>query len=147
MPAIDPKLMALIQGGAGRTGPAAASGPPAPDMGTGPAPGGAPMTTPQPAAGDRQDGMVIVSLAGDLLEQALGKVGHETEDGRVILDVLGKLSKAFGHTKPKSQELMPAELMQLMQSIPQAGAMSPAAKAMGQHPMPVPGMQPMGMAA
>ena len=144
MPAIPPELMALMNGGAGKSGPTPGAGP---NPGSaGPSPGGAPMTTPQAAAGDRQDGLVIVSLAGDLLEQALSKFGHETDDGQAVLDVLTKLAKKFGDTKAKTQELVPAELMQLMQSLPQAGGMSPEAKAMGQQPMQIPG-QSMPMAA
>jgi hypothetical protein len=75
----------------------------------------------------------------DLLEQVLPSLGSESEEGQTVLDVLGKLSKKFGHTRAKSQELVPAELMQLMQSMPQMGGMSPEAKAMGQQPMQMPG--------
>jgi hypothetical protein len=57
--------------------------------------------------------------------------------------VLGKLSKTFGHTKAKSQELYPEELQQLMSAHPQMGGMTPEAKAMGQKPMQVPGQPPM----
>ena len=98
------------------------------------------MSTPQPGAGEKQSAMVNVSIAMDLLEQTLPALGSESEEGQAVLNVLGALSKKFGHTKAKSQELVPAELMQLMSSLPQAGGMSPEAKAMGGKPMPVPGM-------
>ena len=141
MPGIPPELMQLIAGGAGKGGmpPPQAGAPGAPQLGAGAAPGGSPMSTPQPAQGDKQSAMINVSLAGDLLEQTLPALGSESEEGQVVLQVLQMLSKKFGHSKAKTQELVPAELMQLMQSLPQAGGMSPEAKAMGQHPMPVPG--------
>ena len=148
MPAIDPKLMQLIQGGGGKSGAPGAAAPSPGGMGA--APGGAPMSTPQPAAGDRQNAMVNVTLAMDLLEQTLPQLGSESEEGAAVLDVLAKLSKKFGASRQKSQELVPAELMQLFQNLPQAGGMSPEAKAMGQQPMQMPGAgggSPMGMAA
>jgi hypothetical protein len=135
--------MQLIAGGAGKGG-----GMPAPPAGGqpggGPA-GAAPMSTPQPAQGDKQSAMVNVSLAMDLLEQTLPSLGSESEEGRTVLNALSSLSKKFGHSRPKSQELVPAELMQLMQSLPQAGGMSTEQKAMGQQPIQMPGGMPGGM--
>ena len=135
--------MKLIAGGGGKAGPgmntpAAMPGAPgAPPPGA--LPGGSPMSTPQPAQGDKQSAMVNVSIAMDLLEQTLPALGSESEEGAEILKVLSTLSKRFGHTRSKAQDLVPAELMQLMQSLPQAGGMSPEAKAMGQQPMQIPG--------
>ena len=137
---VDPKLMQLIAGGAGKSGPPSA---PTPGPGGMPA-GAAPMATPQPAQGEKQQGMISVTLAMDLLEQALPSIGSESEEGRTVLTCLSALSKKFGHSRPKSEGLVPAELMQMMQSLPQAGGMSPEAKAMGQKPMQMPGMPPAG---
>ena len=138
---VPPELMKLIAGGGGKGGvppmnPAAGGQAP-----TGPA-GAAPMSTPQPAQGEKQSAMVNVSIAMDLLEQTLPALGSESEEGRTVLQCLAGLSKKFGHTRSKSQELVPAELMQMMQSLPQAGGMSPEAKAMGQQPMQMPGGMP-----
>jgi hypothetical protein len=102
------------------------------------------MATPEPAQGEKQSAYITIGLAGDLLEQSLPAIGSESPEGQVILDCLTKLSKTFGHTKAKSSELHPAELMQLMQSLPQMGGMSPEAKAMGQKPIQIPGQPPMG---
>ena len=140
---VPPELMQLIAGGAGKGGPPMPGAPGAAPGAGGPpgqaAPaGGAPMSTPQPAQGDKQSAMVNVSLAMDLLEQTLHALGSESEEGQAILTCLSGLSKKFGHTKAKSQELVPAELMQLFQSLPQAGGMSPEAKAMGQQPIQAP---------
>lgn len=139
---VPPELMSLIAGGAGkRGGPPGAGAPGAagmPPPQPGGVPGGAPMSTPQPAQGDKQSAMVNVSLAMDLLEQTLPALGSESEEGQEILKILASLSKKFGATRAKSQEFAPAELMQLMSSLPQAGGMSPEAKAMGQQPVQMP---------
>ena len=131
MQGMPPELMKLLGGAGGAPGAAPQSGP-----------AGSPMTTPQSAEGEKQNAMVNVNLAMDLLEQTLPNIGSESEEGQTIVQVLSVLGKKFGHTKQKSQELIPAELMQLMQSLPQQGGMSPEHKAMGGQPA-IPGMQGM----
>jgi hypothetical protein len=134
--------MQLMAGGAGKSG-APAGPPPGGAPGTGPA--GAPMSGPQPAEGDRQNAMITISLAMDLLEQALPPLGSESDDGQTVLDALNKLGKKFGTARSKSQDLIPAELAQLMAAHPQMGGMSPEAKSMGQQPaIPMPGGMPPG---
>lgn len=140
---VPPEVMKLMQGGGGASplGGAGKGGPvPQAPAGSAPqAPGAAPMTTPQPAHGERENAMVNVNLAMDLLEQTLPALGSESEEGAAVLQCLSGLSKKFGHSRAKTQELMPAELMQLMSALPQMGGASPEAKAMGQNsPMPMP---------
>ena len=100
------------------------------------------MSTPQPAQGDTQSAMVTIHIAMAMLAQTIQPLGPESEEGRTVMTCLQNLSKKFGESKSKSQELVPAELMQLMQTLPQAGGMSPEAKAMGQQPMQIPGQPP-----
>ena len=135
---VPPELMKLIAGGGGKAG--VPSQPPGMTPPGAPA-GGAPMSTPQPAQGDKQSAMVNVSIAMDLLEQTLPALGSESEEGKAILQCLTGLSKKFGHTRSKSNELVPAELMQLMASMPHGGAPG------GAPGMPPPGGQPMPQAA
>ena len=135
--------MNVIAGGAGRGGPpTAAAGMQPPSQ---PA-AGAPMSTPQPAQGEKQSAMVNVSIAMDLLEQTLPALGSESEEGRAILSCLSGLSKKFGSTRSKSQELVPAELMQLFGSMPKPGGMGGPPGMGGGPPMggPPGGMPPGG---
>ena len=106
---------AAIPGGAGVAGGAAM---PPPSGQHPPGPGGAPMSSPQPNHGERQNAMVNVNLAMDLLEQTPPALGSESPEGQAVLQCLSGLSKKFGHSRAKTQELVPAELMQLMQSLP-----------------------------
>ncbi len=133
---IDPKMMALM----GKGGPPGGAPPPGaggPDGGLPPI--GAPMSTPSPAAGEKQGAMLKVQQAMDLLEQALPDFGSESEEGGEILKTLGALGKKFGGAdRARSKELMPAELMNLISSLPQGpGGMKP--------PMPPGGAAPGGM--
>lgn len=145
------QLMQLVAGGQGKT-----DAPPMPAPGGGAqigqpssAPVSAPMSTPEPKEGDKKNAMINVSLAMDLLEQTLPALGSESEEGQSVVNVLRTLGTKFGHTRSKSQELVPAELMQLMQNLPQAGGMSPEMKAMqgmqGQPHPPTPNNAPPGM--
>lgn len=144
MPAIPPEMMKLMSGpanGAGQAGPPIATEPDAEGSG---GPAGAPMTTPQQPEGDRRNAMVTVQIATQLLEQAIGGLGPDSEEGQAVLDVVGRLDKKFGEQRAKSKELMPAELMSMMSAMkPDAvaqamggGAKPPMPGAPGAHPMP-----------
>lgn len=153
MPGVPPELMSLIAGGAGKGGAPQAMPGQMPGAPGAPA-GGSPMSTPQPAQGEKQSAMVNVSIAMDLLEQTLPALGSESEEGKAVLGVLSALSKKFGHSRAKSQELVPAELMQLMASMPKPPGGMPGGAGGGMPGMPggAPGGppgggQPMPMAA
>lgn len=125
MPAIDPKLAALM----GKSGPPTPppGGPGASPAGGNVAPVSAPMSSPQPNAGEKQQAMIKVQQAMDLLEQALPDFGSESEEGGELLKTLSMLGKKFGGAnRARSNELMPAELMNLIGSLPQGpGGMKP----------------------
>jgi len=107
-----------------------------PPGGGGTPPIGAPMSTPQPGAGEKQQAMLKVQQAMDLLEQSLPDFGSESEEGSAIVAVLGNLGKKFGGAdRARNKELMPAELMNLLSSLPQGpGGMKPPPP--GGAPMP-----------
>lgn len=111
------------------------------------APMAAPMSAPQPKFGNREGAMVNLSMASDLLEQALPGLGAETPEGAKALSALNILYKILGPQKEKTGQLQSAEIQQLMQSLPQAGGASPEAKAMQapQQPGAMPGQMPGGM--
>ena len=127
MPGQEDQLTALMSGGGGGGNPMAGAG-------AQPSPGGGPMTTPQPKEGLAQAAMVNVAMSLKLLEQSISAFGSTSDEGKAILKAMTALTKTFGAEKPKSDSLIPAELMQMMQAIPGAGGGSPAAKAMGAQP-------------
>lgn len=81
--------------------------PPMPPSG----PTAAPMSQPTPNDGERQMGMVNVESAMQMLEQALGTLGSNTEEGKAVLEALTKLSKSF--SRPQAAELVPAQVLEL----------------------------------
>jgi hypothetical protein len=139
------QLMKMIQG---QQKPGVATPPPAAEPGTAISdastpPMGAPMSTPEPKMGTREAAMINISMAMDLLEQALPALGSESAEGQKALGALRMMSGLLGGKKEKTGELQQAEIMQMLQNLPQAGGASPEAKAMAGAPM-IPGMAPPG---
>jgi hypothetical protein len=118
--------------------------PPAPDMGGGMSdtsapPMASPMSTPEPKMGNREAAMINLSMAQDLIEQALPAIGSDSDDGRAALAAISAINKVIGAKKAKTNELQPAEILQMLQNLPQAGGASPEMKAMAGAPA-IPGM-------
>ena len=135
------QLMNLIKGG--NKGAAAAPPPPAADASTqsdaGTPPMSAPMSTPEPKMGSREGALINISMAMDLIEQALPALGSESPEGQKALGVLRAMSGILGGRKEKAGSLQQAEIMQLLQNLPQGGGATPEAKAMAGAPI-IPGM-------
>jgi len=103
----------------------------------------APMSTPEPKMGNKEGAMINLSMAMDLIEQALPAFGSESPEGMKALQVLRSLSGILGGKKEKTKELQNAEIMQMLQNLPQAGGATPEGKAMAAAPA-IPGMAPGG---
>lgn len=96
----------------------------------------APMATSEPKAGNAESAKVKLAQAMDLIEQALPDLGSESTDGQAALSALRVLTRVMGDKKPKADELQRAEIMNLLNSLPQAAGASPEARAMMQAPVP-----------
>jgi hypothetical protein len=123
--------------------------PPAPDTpnagmsDTSAPPMAAPMSTPEPKMGNREASLINIGMAADLLEQALPALGSESPEGQKVLNAIRTVSSILGPRKAKTNELQQSEILQLLQSLPQAGGGTPEGKAMAAAPQ-VPGMTPPG---
>lgn len=148
--AVPPDMLAMIQKDRGAKAPAPAAAP-TPDAAPGSIsspeapPMGAPMTTPEPKMGEKETATINVQTAMDLLEQALPKIGSDSEEGRAIMDAVTKLTKIFGKREAKSRELMPTEIMNMISSLPQAGGATPEQKVAAQAPVPGTATPPLPM--
>jgi hypothetical protein len=85
----------------------------------GPKPGAAPMAKPQEKEGLREAARVNIHIAMNMLEQALPVFGSESKEGKSVLKILNALSKEFGESD--ASDLVPAEILQMNKSLPQAG--------------------------
>lgn len=98
-----------------------------------------PMSTPEPAMGSKEGAMVNLSLAVDLIKRSLPGIGADSEQGRKALAAMKALMSVVGKRKDSAEELKQSEILQMLQSLPQAGGQSPEGKAMAAAPA-VPGM-------
>lgn len=89
----------------------------APPLGGGSSPAAAPMLTSQAPEGLREAAKVDVMLATKVLERALPAFGFDTKEGKAILNALKSFGNVFGTSASTAEQLMPAELQQLMQSV------------------------------
>lgn len=114
-----------------------------PDAGSAPdevvPPMGAPMMTPEPKMGNKEAALINVGLALDLLEQSLPALGSESTEGIKVMAALRTLTGLMQPRQAKTNELKNAEILQLLQSLPQAGGGTPEGRAMAGAP-PIPGM-------
>lgn len=77
------------------------------------------MSNPQQNSGEKMAATVKVQQAMDLLEMTLLDFGSESEEGAIVLQCLSQLGKKFGGAeRARSKELMPAEIMNLVSSLP-----------------------------
>jgi hypothetical protein len=86
--------------------------------------------------GSKEGAMINIQMALDLLQQSLPAIGSDSKEGMELTKVIGSLSKAFGQREAKTRELIPAEIMQMIQSLPQAGGASPEQRVAALAPIP-----------
>ena len=136
------KLMELMQAGQAPKGGMGAGGPTplAPETAgmsdTGAPPMAAPMSTPEPKMGSKEGAMINIQMALDLLEQSLPALGSESDEGQGIMQAISRLTRLFGKREAKTRELIPAEIMQMIQSLPQAGGATPEQRVAATAPVP-----------
>jgi hypothetical protein len=99
------------------------------------------MMTPQKAAGNQATGKAKIMIAQHILQLAMIDLGVGSPQGGAILKALTALTKEFGKSEEDSKQIMPAELMQAMQSSAGPGAPPGAGKPPGGPP---PGGPPPG---
>jgi hypothetical protein len=97
----------------------------------------APMSTPEPKMGSKEGALVNLAMALDLIELALPALGSESGEGQKALAAMRAISSLMGSRKPRVNELQPAEILQLLGSLPQAGNVTPEVKAAMGGPAPI----------
>ena len=137
------KLMELMRGPRSANAPAPMPTPQAGNMSDAETPPmSSPMSTPEPKMGSKEAAMINLGMAMDLLEQSLPALGSETEEGQKALGAIRTLTGILGPRKNKTNELQQSEILQMLQTLPQAGGATPEGKAMSAAP--IPGMPPQG---
>lgn len=101
-----------------------------------------PMSTPEPKMGTKEAAMINIGMAMDLLEQSLPALGSESSEGQKALAAIRQLTGLMGPRKNKTNELQQSEILQMLQTLPQAGGATPEGRAIARAP--ILGMPPQG---
>jgi hypothetical protein len=99
-----------------------------------------PMSTPEPKMGNREGALVNLGLAMDLIEQSLPALGTGSPEATKVMTALRTLSGVVGGKRESVNELKQSEILQMLQTLPQAGGATPEGKALAAAPA-IPGMQ------
>lgn len=126
-------MMDMIQADQG--GAAEPMTPPPAEQGALTAPMASPMSTPEPQNGNQEQARLNIMMALDMLQQALGVFGMESEEGKALERVVTEITNQFGERESKTRELMPAEIINLIQTLPQAGGATPGQRSVMQAPI------------
>ena len=111
----------------------------------GQAPGGSPTPQPQEKKGLKLAAQSNLSIAQNMLEQALTAFGPEDKEYKVVLKCLTSLSQITA--KSDASDLVPAEVMRMVNSLPQMGGgtdIQRMLRAQMQAPQGAPGGMPPG---
>lgn len=118
---VPPQIMQAMMARQGAQPPAGGA-PPGASAGSA-APMAAGMTMPQSQAGKQTLGHVQVQIAMQVLEQALPMLGSNSKEGAAVIRSLDSLAKTFGNKD--NGDLVPAQLVSMMQNMPQMGGGAP----------------------
>ena len=89
------------------------------------APMASPLSTPEPKRGEEEAARLNIMMALDMLQQAMGVFPMETPEGKTIEKVVAEITRRFGEREADTRRLMPSEIIQMIQSLPQAGGATP----------------------
>lgn len=99
--------------------------PPPSEQGMSTAPMASPMSTPEPQKGEQEQARLNVMMALDMLQQAMAAFGSESEEGQTLAKIVTDITRRFGEREAETRQLMPAEILQMIQTLPQAGGATP----------------------
>ena len=97
------------------------------------------MASAKPKEGLKAAAHTNVHIAVNMLEEALGAFGSESDEGGTVLKALHTLRKLVG--KRDSSDLVPAEIAQMVSRMPQMGGGTDLQRMLHQMMMQPPNMQ------
>jgi len=74
-------------------------------------------------------------MALDMLQSAIGAFPPDTEEGKTIEKVVADITRRFGERESDTRQLIPAEILQMIQTLPQAGGATPGQRTAAMAPV------------
>jgi hypothetical protein len=94
-----------------------------------------PMSTPEEKKGEQEKARLNIMMALDMLQSAIGAFPPDTEEGKTIEKVVADITRRFGERESDTRQLIPAEILQMIQTLPQAGGATPGQRTAAMAPV------------
>jgi hypothetical protein len=94
-----------------------------------------PMSTPEEKKGEQEKARLNIMMALDMLQSAVGAFDAESEENKTIEKVVAEITRRFGERESDTRQLIPAEILQMIQTLPQAGGATPGQRTAAMAPV------------
>jgi hypothetical protein len=74
-------------------------------------------------------------MALDMLQSAIGAFAPDSEENQTIQKVVADITRRFGEREGDTRQLIPAEILQMIQTLPQAGGATPGQRTAAMAPV------------
>jgi hypothetical protein len=94
-----------------------------------------PMSTPEEKKGEQEKARLNVMMALDMLQAAIGAFAPDSPETETIQKVVTDITRRFGERESDTRQLIPAEILQMIQTLPQAGGATPGQRTAAMAPV------------
>lgn len=94
-----------------------------------------PMSTPEAKKGEQEKARLNVMMAMDMLQSAIGAFDPDSPENLTIEKVVADITRRFGERESDTRQLIPAEILQMIQTLPQAGGATPGQRSTAMAPI------------
>jgi hypothetical protein len=94
-----------------------------------------PMSTPEEKKGEQEKAKLNVMMALDMLQAAIGAFAPDSPENETIQKVVADITRRFGERESDTRQLIPAEILQMIQTLPQAGGATPGQRTAAMAPV------------
>lgn len=133
--AVNPKeMLDMIKQSRNGEGADMSTPPPAEQEAT-TSPMASPMTTPEPAKGEEEKARLNIMMALDMLQSAMGVFAPESKEAKTVEKLVADITRTFGERESDTRRLIPSEILQMIQTLPQAGGATPGQRTAAMAPV------------
>lgn len=94
-----------------------------------------PMTTPEPAKGEEEKARLNIMMALDMLQSAMGVFAPDSKESKTVEKLVADITRTFGERESDTRRLIPTEILQMIQTLPQAGGATPGQRTAAMAPV------------
>jgi hypothetical protein len=93
------------------------------------------MSTPEPAKGEEEKARLNIMMALDMLQSAMGVFQADSKEAKTVEKLVADITRTFGERESETRQLIPSEILQMIQTLPQAGGATPGQRTAAMAPV------------